>query len=94
MVFVEMGASKRKCDKKERPFGCTENEGKGTQDRKNNFNVQHAQQLIDINQFCFFMSSVLYCMKIILKYEKIYIETIETKLVSVDLFISFWVMWD
>ena len=39
MVFVEMGASKRKCDKKERPFGCTENEGKGTQDRKNNFNV-------------------------------------------------------
>ena len=33
-------------------------------------------------------------MKMILKYEKIYIETIETKLVSVDLFISFWVMWD
>ena len=30
MVFVEMGALKRKCDEKERPFGCTENEGNGT----------------------------------------------------------------
>ena len=61
MVVVEIDALKRKCDEKEDQLVVLRKRAKELQDKKNNFNVYHAQQLIDINVFCFFTCSVLYC---------------------------------
>ena len=61
MVVVEMDALKRKCDEKEDQLVVLRKKAKELQDKKSNFNVQHAQQLIDINLFCFLTSSALYC---------------------------------
>ena len=61
MVVVEMDALKRKCDEKEDQLVVLRKRAKKLQDKKNNFNAQHAQQLIDINVFCFHVfSSVLF----------------------------------
>ena len=68
MVVVEMDALKRKCDEKEDQLVVLRKRAKELRDKKNNFNAQHAQQLIDINAFCF--SRLQFCT--VLRYKKIY----------------------
>ena len=68
MVVVEMDALKRKCDEKEDQLVVLRKRAKELRDKKNNFNAQHAQQLIDINVFCF--SRLQFCN--VLRYKKVY----------------------
>ena len=68
MVVDEMDALKRKCDEKEDQLVVLRKRAKELQDKKNNFNAQHAQQLIDISAFCF--SRLQFCT--VLRYKKIY----------------------
>ena len=56
-----MNALKRKCEEKEDQLILLRKRAKELQDKKNSFNEEHAQQLIDINLFWFSMSSALYC---------------------------------
>ena len=53
MVVVEMDYLKRKCDKKEGQLVVLRKRAKDLQDKKNNFNVYHAQQLTDRNLLFF-----------------------------------------